>query len=107
MAKNLGVQGALGFKDRRDKQTRLQGALPKIENGSLFLPKLAPWLDDFLTECLGFPNVKHDDQVDALSQFLNWRINREGSSFFEADFGWDDDGLGAPDPDSLLWRRRG
>jgi predicted phage terminase large subunit-like protein len=104
MAKNLGAQGVLGIKDRRDKVTRLRSAMPKIEGGSLYLPKSASYLDDFVLECLGFPNVKHDDRVDALSQFLNWRIN--GDSVFEADFGWDDD-LGAPDPDSLLWRRFG
>jgi predicted phage terminase large subunit-like protein len=105
MARNLGVQGVQGIPDRRDKITRVRSAIPKIEGGSLFLPKSAPWLDDLLSECLGFPNVKHDDQVDALSQFLNWRTNSD-SSFFEADFGWGDDS-GAPDPDSLLWRRRG
>jgi predicted phage terminase large subunit-like protein len=105
MAKTLGVQGVLGIKDRRDKITRLRSAIPKIENGSLFLPKSASYLDDFLFECLGFPSVKHDDQVDALSQFLVWRINGD-ASFFQADFGWDDD-LGAPDPEALLWRRFG
>jgi predicted phage terminase large subunit-like protein len=104
MAKNLGVQGVLGIKDRRDKITRLRSAIPKIEGGSLFLPKSAPYLDDFVEECLGFPRVKHDDHVDALSQFLNWRINGD-ASVFEADFGRDDE-FGAPDPDALLWRRR-
>jgi phage terminase large subunit-like protein len=93
----------LGIKDRRDKITRLRSALPKIENGSLLLPKTAPYLDDFLLECLGFPSVKHDDHVDALSQFLNWCTN--GTSIFEMDFGLEED-LGAPDPDTLLWRRR-
>jgi predicted phage terminase large subunit-like protein len=77
MAKKLGVQGVLGIKDRRDKVTRLRSAMPKIEGGSLLLPKSAPFLDDFRLECLGFPGVKHDDQVDALSQFLKlahqWR----------------------------------
>jgi hypothetical protein len=87
------------------KITRLRSAIPKIENGSLFLPKSASYLDDFLFECLGFPSVKHDDQVDALSQFLIWRINGD-ASFFQADFGWNDD-LGAPDPEALLWRRFG
>jgi len=106
MAKNLGVQGVLGIKNRLDKLTRMRSAIPKIEGGSLFLPKSAPWLDDFLLEYLSFPNGKHDDQMDALSQFLNWCTNREGSSFFEADFGYGDD-LGAPDPDMLAWWLKG
>jgi predicted phage terminase large subunit-like protein len=104
MARSLGLQGVIAIRQRLDKQTRLRSAIPKIEAGSLFVPKSAPWLDDFLSECLGFPNVKHDDQIDALSQFLNWRTNREGS-VFEADFGFDD-APGAPDPDTLLWHLR-
>src|ERR1700730_9754544 len=89
MAKNLGVQGVLGIKQRADKQTRMRSAIPKIEGGSLFLPRSAPWLDDFLLEYLAFPNGAHDDQMDALSQFLNW-CNNQGGSFFEADFGYDE-----------------
>ena len=27
---------------------------------------------DFLNEMLAFPNGRHDDQVDSVSQFLNW-----------------------------------
>jgi predicted phage terminase large subunit-like protein len=102
MAKNLGVQGVLGIKHRTDKQTRMRSAIPKIEGGSLFLPKSAPWLEDFLLEYLAFPNGKHDDQMDALSQFLNWCTNREGS-IFEADFGYGDGDWGAPDPDMIAW----
>jgi hypothetical protein len=38
----------------------------------VFLPKDAPWLYEFKVEVLAFPNGKHDDQVDSLSQFLSW-----------------------------------
>ncbi|MCH7871277.1 MAG: hypothetical protein IID33_06215 [Planctomycetes bacterium] len=44
----------------------------KIEAGYVLLPERAPWLQDFQTEILQFPAGKHDDQVDSLSQFLNW-----------------------------------
>ena len=37
------------------------------------MPKDAPWLDEFLHELLGFPNARHDDQVDAFSQLLRRR----------------------------------
>jgi phage terminase large subunit-like protein len=36
----------------------------------VFLPKEAPWLADFEAEIFAFPNGRHDDQVDALSQAL-------------------------------------
>jgi hypothetical protein len=31
-----------------------------------------PWLDTLMLELLGFPNARHDDQVDSVSQFLSW-----------------------------------
>jgi hypothetical protein len=44
----------------------------------LILPKAAPWLDEFELEYLAFPG-KYDDQMDALSQFLNWRTEAEAA----------------------------
>ena len=63
-----------------------------------------------MKEYLAFPNGKHDDQIDALSQFLSWQGTRPWPAF-DADFGSDDDdsssggasGLGAPSPEELLW----
>ena len=43
-----------------------------MEAGHVHLPRQAPWLSDFLNELLAFPNARHDDQVDSVSQFLNW-----------------------------------
>ena len=43
-----------------------------IENGKVFIPKDAIWRGDFEKELLTFPNGKHDDQVDALSQLLQF-----------------------------------
>ena len=55
-----------------DKVMRLNAQLPAIEGGLVHLPAGAPWREDFLTETAAFPNGKHDDQVDALSQALGW-----------------------------------
>ena len=59
-----------------DKVTRMFGQTNRIEAGELILPEEAPWLADFEREILGFPNARHDDQVDALSQLLNWSSRR-------------------------------
>ena len=62
----------------------LQGLVPALlpmlkrlhrtfdEAGQVFLPKRASWIDEFRTELLAFPYGRYDDQVDALSQLLNW-----------------------------------
>ena len=44
----------------------------KIEAGRVLLPKRAPWLFEFKAEIMQFPQGKHDDQVDSLSQLLAW-----------------------------------
>ena len=94
------VLGIKGISHQSDKQTRMYGATPLLEGGILHLPKNAPWLDDFLAEYLAFPNGKHDDQMDALSQFLNWHGEKQRSCF-EADWGFVD-APRAPSADSFL-----
>lgn len=59
-----------------DKETRLIGVTGQIESGLCLLPADAPWLDEFREELRGFPNKRHDDQVDALSQFLDFQLYR-------------------------------
>ena len=46
-----------------------------IENGFVYLPDKAPWLQDFLHEISVFPKGKYDDQADSLSQALDWCTN--------------------------------
>lgn len=60
-----------------DKATRLCAQSMHIEAGRVLLPAEAPWLDDFRSEILRFPQGRHDDQVDSLSQFLAWATSRE------------------------------
>lgn len=55
-----------------DKEARLLAQAPKFEAGQVLLPRDAPWLADYLSELLAFPNGAHDDQVDSTSQALNW-----------------------------------
>jgi predicted phage terminase large subunit-like protein len=61
---------AIAVKPEYDKKIRMEIQSGKIENGQLFLPKEAPWLADLEAELFAFPNSRHDDQVDALSQAL-------------------------------------
>ena len=67
----------IGVTPKGDKKDRLLAHLGKIEGGQVYLPREAPWLADFLQEVLAFPNGKHDDQVDSMTQFLHW-ISEDG-----------------------------
>ena len=61
-----------GLTPSTSKEERLLGQTPKLAEGLIQLPRQATWLQDFLRELQGFPFVRHDDQVDALSQFLTF-----------------------------------
>jgi predicted phage terminase large subunit-like protein len=102
-ARKDGLQGVLGIKPFKDKITRMMGQTPKLEAGSLSIPKTAPWLIDFLTEYLAFWKGRHDDQIDCLSQFLAWQGARE-NDFFEADFGYDDVSSAVPTVEQMFYR---
>ena len=62
-------------KQGSDKLMRLAAQSVKFENGSVYLPKQAPWLDEYVLEITGFPGTKHDDQVDSTSQALDYLTN--------------------------------
>jgi predicted phage terminase large subunit-like protein len=68
-ASNLAV---IGINPQGDKQTRVAKISAKFEAGAVFFPKSAPWLGALKAELLGFPNVRHDDQVDSVAQALSW-----------------------------------
>jgi predicted phage terminase large subunit-like protein len=74
----------ISLKPRIDKVARLEGHSAKLEAGYVLLPEQAPWLDDFKTELLEFPRGRHDDQVDALSQFLEWFARRRWVERYDA-----------------------
>ncbi len=59
-----------------DKETRLLVQAPRFEALQVYLPRRAPWLGEYLAELLGFPNARHDDQVDSTSQALYWLTAR-------------------------------
>ena len=77
-----GVPYPIGFAPEHDKITRMSSQSSKIEAGHVYLPRQAQWLGDFRDELLQFPHSRHDDQVDSLSQFLNWIDQRSGDSWW-------------------------
>jgi len=54
------------------KTERLRKHRGIILAGRVQIPENAEWRDDFLAEVVSFPNGAYTDQMDALSQFLDW-----------------------------------
>jgi predicted phage terminase large subunit-like protein len=73
-----GVPLPVGITPQGDKHQRMAAQAARFEAGQVFFPRDAPWLGDLLHELLGFPHSRHDDQVDSVSQFLNWAERRHG-----------------------------
>jgi predicted phage terminase large subunit-like protein len=71
--RNEGVRKVVEYKTPpgADKVMRLHACSDRFENGRVFLPRSAPWLDEYVTELVGFPGTKHDDQVDSTTQALD------------------------------------
>lgn len=64
---------AVAVKPSMDKISRLQAISVLIEKGNVLFPKMGDsWWADFIKELLSFPGSKHKDQVDALSQCINF-----------------------------------
>ena len=59
-----------------EKLQRLAAVTPLIEAGRLFLPKNISNSNLLELELCSFPDSQHDDMVDALTQFLNWKRNK-------------------------------
>ena len=66
----------IGRKPDGSKVDRMAAQSAKIEGGQVYLIEKAAWLPVLLNELLAFPYGRHDDQVDALSQFLAWASER-------------------------------
>lgn len=69
------IEGIMPVTPRESKLARVQAILPQIECGNVYLPNGAAWLEEFIDECCKFPNGKHDDMVDAMSQALSKMLN--------------------------------
>jgi predicted phage terminase large subunit-like protein len=62
----------LAVKVDRDKIARAYAITPTCEAGRVYLPERAPWMDDFFDELMMFPAGPHDDQVDSMTQALQY-----------------------------------
>jgi len=71
----------VGIRPKEDKIIRMNAHTARIEAGSVYLPRKAYWLDDFMQELLAFPASRHNDQIDAFSQALTFVFNRSGHEF--------------------------
>lgn len=58
------------YPPKLSKEERANYATRPIYFGKVLLKRNAPWLENFRTEIIAFPEGRHDDQVDAFTQLV-------------------------------------
>ena len=74
---NKEIGGFIGVNPLGGKESRAHAVTPYIEAGNVFLPR-ETWVNEFVEECSNFPNGKHDDDVDAMTQAISKMIYNNG-----------------------------
>lgn len=71
------LAGILAVNPKGDKVQRAHAVTPECEAGNVYLPhpQVAPWVWDLIDEAARFPNGEYADQVDAMTQALNYLAN--------------------------------
>lgn len=64
------IMGIIPVTPDRSKEARVQAVSFSIEAGNVYLPKDRKFTWEFIDQCASFPNGKHDDIVDSMSQAL-------------------------------------
>lgn len=80
MIQDIGVKynNIIPIKPTKSKECRVNDILTTLEAGNLLIANHQSWNQELEIELLSFPSCKHDDQVDSISQFINWyNFNRK------------------------------
>jgi predicted phage terminase large subunit-like protein len=72
------IPGVLAINPDGGKVARAYAMQPEQEAGNLFLPdpSVDPDIETFLSEASSFPGSPNDDEIDSMSQFVNWARKR-------------------------------
>lgn len=65
------VMGIIPVTPDASKESRVNAVAPVIEAGNVYLPNDKSFTFKFIDQCASFPNGKHDDMVDAMTQALS------------------------------------
>lgn len=77
------LPGIISVRPDASKEARVNAVSFVIEAGEVYLPKDRKWTWEFIDQCAAFPNGKHDDMVDSMSQALTKLIFTRRFRLFE------------------------
>jgi predicted phage terminase large subunit-like protein len=70
------ISGIIPITPKGDKELRALSIVPLVEAGNVFLPRGKSFSEELIEEAAAFPTGVHDDQIDAMSQGLNY-LNKD------------------------------
>jgi predicted phage terminase large subunit-like protein len=67
------LAGIIPVEPRGSKEARVNAVSPMFEAGNVYVPDptIEPWVNEYIAELCGFPNMAHDDDVDMTTQALD------------------------------------
>ena len=65
------VMGIIPVTPDASKEARVNAVSPVIEAGNVYLPRDKGFTFKFVDQCASFPNGKHDDMVDSMTQAVS------------------------------------
>jgi len=83
--KTEGIHNIALTKPKGSKVERLTGQLDMLQSRQVAIPTRMSWWEALARELRAFPNVRYDDQVDAISQFLAWIQGPRGRGLMNRD----------------------
>ena len=79
----LEMDNIIAINPTESKEARLMAVSPLFKAGSVYYPEKEHFTKICVEEVISFPNAKHDDTVDATSQFLNYMRERRSGTMTE------------------------
>jgi len=75
------IPGVIAINPKESKLARAEAVADKINAGNVKIPRFAAWADEWIAELASFPNGKHDDRVDSMTQYIIYQTRQMAGGF--------------------------
>jgi predicted phage terminase large subunit-like protein len=76
--RDQGIQNVVAITPKESKEARAEASVVYLTQGNIKFLNNA-FTDALIDQAIAFPNRKDDDMVDALTQFINAKLNKRQS----------------------------
>jgi predicted phage terminase large subunit-like protein len=74
----VNLPGVVAINPQGGKMARMCAAAPEFQAGDWFVSRNAAWTEAFVDQITTFPNARHDDMCDMMTQAAAWLLQRRG-----------------------------